>query len=504
MNVTGPLRLLAAVDPLGKRNYRRHSSAGFQTGNPGIISRVNLEIEPGAIVEPLSPSQPNRWTAGTLVYTTAGLAVLFFWLLWGDFSQSMKDRAIFPVAQVMLRGFSAPDWLVGLLVGSVPAGIGMVLAPIVSVKSDRHRGPWGRRIPFLLLTSPVILLSMFGLGVAPALGASLHAHLGPHSPGEMICKVAAFGVFWTIFEIATVTITALFGALINDVVPRQIMGRFFALFRAVSLIAGVIFNYYLMGKAEHHYFGIFFGLGLLYAVGFTQMCLKVREGDYPPPPPREATGVRARAIAPILSYLKECFSKPYYLCFFLATTLGLLSFVPVNTFSVYHARSLNVSDDHYGKSLALSYAISLVLSYPIGILADRFHPLRLGIIVMTFYSAVTLYGFLFATGMWTFFAAFVLHTVVSGAYFTGTASIGQRLLPRDRFAEFASAAGIVGAVCFMILPPTLGMFIQHMHHNYRYVFLLGSILSGATVAAYVGLFVQYLKLGGDAGYVAPE
>ena len=41
---------------------------------------------------------PKTWKAGTLVYTSAGLAMLFFWLLWGDFTWAMKDRAVGPSA----------------------------------------------------------------------------------------------------------------------------------------------------------------------------------------------------------------------------------------------------------------------------------------------------------------------------------------------------------------------------------------------------------------------
>jgi hypothetical protein len=37
---------------------------------------------------------------------------------------------------------------------------------------------------------------------------------------------------------------AVFGGLINDVVPPALIGRFFGLFRAVSLLAGIIFNFW--------------------------------------------------------------------------------------------------------------------------------------------------------------------------------------------------------------------------------------------------------------------
>ena len=47
------------------------------------------------------------------------------------------------------------------------------------------------------------------------------------------------------------TANAVFGALINDVVPRELIGRFFGIFRAVSLATGVLFNSKIIGHAEN-------------------------------------------------------------------------------------------------------------------------------------------------------------------------------------------------------------------------------------------------------------
>jgi MFS family permease len=195
---------------------------------------------------------PRTWQAGTLIYTSGGLAVLFLWLLLGDFCWMMKERAITPAVQVMLRGFESPDWLVGLLVGSIPAAIGMLLGPFVSVCSDRHRGRWGRRIPFILLPIPFLALAMFGLAVTPSLGDWLHGALGARSPGLMASQILVFSLFWTVFEIGTIVVNPVFVALCNDVVPRELIGRFFGLFRVVSLGAGIVFNFFLMGKVATH------------------------------------------------------------------------------------------------------------------------------------------------------------------------------------------------------------------------------------------------------------
>lgn len=99
-----------------------------------------------------------------------GLIVLLCWLLGGDFAWSMKERSITAVLQLLLQRFDASDFLGGTLIGSLPAAMTMLLGPVISYRSDRHRGKWGRRIPFLLFTVPVAVLSMAGLAFSPSLG----------------------------------------------------------------------------------------------------------------------------------------------------------------------------------------------------------------------------------------------------------------------------------------------------------------------------------------------
>ena len=113
---------------------------------------------------------------------------------------------------------------------------------------------------------------MVGLAFSPQMGGWLHAALGARSYGLNPSILVVFGLSWATFEVATVVGYAVFGALINDVVPHAIIGRFYALFRALSLIAGMIFNYWLIGRAEGHATAIFLGVGALYGGGFIAMC----------------------------------------------------------------------------------------------------------------------------------------------------------------------------------------------------------------------------------------
>ncbi|HEY0256747.1 MAG TPA: MFS transporter, partial [Candidatus Methylacidiphilales bacterium] len=146
---------------------------------------------------------PKLWRAGTLVYTTGGLTVLFCLLLWGDFAWAMRDRVVPNGVQLLFKRFGASDTLVGILCSSLPAGIGLVFGPIVGYKSDRLRSRWGRRIPFLAIPTPFIVLSTVGLAFSPQIGAAAHHLLGVSGGGGIDGMVLIFmGLCWTTFEIA--------------------------------------------------------------------------------------------------------------------------------------------------------------------------------------------------------------------------------------------------------------------------------------------------------------
>jgi MFS family permease len=472
--------------------------------------------------------KPKVWTVGTLSYASGGIIILFFWLLWGDFSWSMRDRSVGPMAQWYLNDIKVPNLLFGLLMSSFPALAGLILGPIISVKSDRHRGRWGRRIPFLLVTTPIAALGMIGLAFTPVmarwlhslgqpghpLGSRLHEALGGSVAGarvlslvenEMVVSLVCFGVFWAAFEFATIAGQSVFGGLINDVVPKELLGRFYGLFRAVSLIDGMIFNFWIMGHVPTHFTIIMTVIGIFYVLSFMWVCFKVKEGKYPPPPPPEPgsnTWLGGFAGGAKM-YLRECFTKSYYLWVFVMLMAAAVSFLPINVFAIPYAKSLELSMDTYGKFLALTYLISLCLAYPLGWLADRFHPLSVSIGSLTGYVIVTAWGFAYATNQTTFLIAWILHGVLSGTYFTSAASIGQRLYPHEKFAQFASAASILAAPVNMAVAPLVGWVVDWGHNDYRYTFAGGCLLSSFALFAAFKVHSRFMKLGGPKGYVAP-
>lgn len=460
-------------------------------------------VTPSPVDPGVSPA-PKIWRIGTLAYTGGGLVILFCWLLLGDFAWAMKERSVMWVMQLLLKQFEASDFITGLLIGTLPHGLALVLTPVVSYRSDRHRGRWGRRIPFLVVPTPIAALAMVGLAYSPELGTGFHGLLGEHSPGLNPSILIVFGVFWTIFEVATIVANAVFFGLINDVVPKEVLGRFYGLFRATGLAVAMLFNFWLFGKAETHYTEIFLGIGALYGVGFTLMCLKVKEGGYPPPPPPTPPGRAGSLIAAGRTYFRECFRCPYYLWLYGSNTLSWMAIATVNLFNLYFAKKVNMSMDTYGKCLAATYLVSFTLSFGFGALADRFHPVRLGLVTMGLYAVVTLAGGLWADDARTFAVALIASGVCSGAWQTSTASLTLRLLPQSRFSQFDSARGLVMSFGMMLVGPAMGWYLDHTGHDYRHTYLVSSALAWVALLAALAVYRRFMRLGGPKGYVAPE
>ena len=485
------------------------------------LGDANTEVtDPEPVVPPIptlesaSPQTAvdHRWHVGTLAYTAGGLVVLFCWLLWGDFAWSLKERSIAQVVQLLLKHFDSPDWFAGLLLGTLPNVLSVLIGPVISYKSDRYRSRWGRRIPFLLVTTPVAALSIVGMAFSPMIGQAFHRVLG-NAFGLNPTILLFFGLFWTTFEFGTITANSIFGAFVNDVVPRPLLGRFYGLFRALSLIAGILFGHYLMGRAEAHFIPIFLGVGAVYAVGFLSMCLKVKEGQYPEPmttrpahiaPLQNGATSRLSRFDVVAEYFRDCFGNPYYRWVFLAITVSSLAFLPINLFNIFFAKSVKMDMYRYGNLIALSYVFSLVQAFPVGWLADRFHPLRVSMVAVVLHAGGAIYGGLYGTNPRSFGVAFVVCVVFSGTYWTATAAIGQVLLPRAKFAQYASALQITLSVGSMILSPLLGVMLDLLHHQYRYTYLLSFGLDGIGLILLMILFQKFRAYGGPNNYVAPE
>jgi MFS family permease len=116
-----------------------------------------------------------------------------------------------------------------------------------------------------------------------------------------------------------------------------------------------------------------------------------------------------------------------------------------------------------------------------GWLVDRLSAVSVATCCIAAYAASMLFAGVTVHGSRSFGAALVVHGVVSGCYFTAAASMPQALLPRLRFGQFASAAGIVQAMATMAVGPITGQLLDWSGHNYRLTFYYASGLAAVGV-----------------------
>ncbi len=162
-----------------------------------------------------------------------------------------------------------------------------------------------------------------------------------------------------------------------------------------------------------------------------------------------------------------------------------------------------------GMSLAFFMAISILLAYPLGVLVDRLHPVR---ITLWMTIAGLPFAFLpfwlvhdYMSGFWVNMVRMPLTSLLGAAWMPMTVM----LFPRSKYGQMcsanalirqavAAAAGLLGALLMDWL--TANSFDTD---NYRYGFLFQGIAGVLGLMALLGIYRHWKRLGGMR-YVAPE
>ncbi len=438
--------------------------------------------------------------AGTLTYTKGALAALFCWLLWGDFCYTLMEQLMPQLLPLLLDRFGASNKLISLLVVTMPELVYLVLCPIISTASDRTRSKWGRRRPYLLFSAPFVGLFLTLLGWSGEIGSYLSDALlrGAFSTSAVVISVAAVLTFsYKIFDIFC---TSVLYYIFNDVVPPQFIGRFMALFRMVGVVAVFLFQRYAMRFTADYMPWIFTAIGLLYIVGMTTMCLRIKEGEYPPV---EEKTKRAGLIANLKLYVRDCYSIPFYLWFFAGVAINTVSGSCRSVFNVLFAtKELNIPVGDYGVAVSYYSVTIFVLMLPVGMLADRIHPLKLYIIGGLFISAANVIGFFLVRDYHSFLGMTIVLALV---YVLQTASflpMHMKILPNEKYGQFSSAGVMIRAVLMITVSGLSGWFLDLLG-SYRYLYVWDLFFTLLGTACLVMAWRGYLRYGGKNGNYHP-
>jgi len=423
--------------------------------------------------EPAGDDEPQTYRIGTLTYTKLGLLTLLGCLLWGDFVFNFMEIVIGSFLPIKIKAMNAPDWYIATILITIPSTIG----------TSDPCGAWlhaALRVPF---SRPVFLLAMVA-------------------------------VLITFFQLLNSFMTGAYYNLLNDVVPREVLSRFMAVFRIVGIIATSFFQFYFFGLASSHMTELIVGSGLLYGLMFLAMTYFVKEGEYPPPEREEAVG--GVWLNHIKTYLRECFSYRIYWYYFLANMFWNISFV-LYSFRVFFAQSVGLNLDSFGKLMGVAGIFSAMLLYPAGALGDRWHPVRtmtLGMLLLLLVVPLQLvFAYCQIPAAWApglYMVLFALHISVQVIVRAAEMPLQMRILPQDRYAQLGSAGGLVMGLGSMVAGVLSGLWLEWMKagetvelFHYRYLPIWQTICMVVSLVFLMLLLREWKHLGGDRNYIAP-
>lgn len=462
---------------------------------------------------------------GTLTYTKIGLVSLFIWLLWGDFCYTLMETVVPSIIPLTLKGLSCPNWIMGMIISTIPNFMSMTVAPYVSVKSDRCRTRWGRRIPFIAASMPFLTVSLFLLGWSREIAEWLRMTVpGLEAYAPATVAIGMIGIFMLIFQFFNQFLNTGFWALFNDVVPPTHLARFAGAFRMVGTAAGAFYNYFLFRYAESHSHEIFAGSAILYTVGFLLLLSMVKEGKYPPLDESQTRKVsRWQATR---EFFRESFHERLYQLIFASG--GVLAFAGVAWgFQVFFLLEMKMDLEQIGKYNAILAVAAFIATYFAAIFVDRWHPLRVYTYVVIFsltgpmmnwvWLFIDLPGRIF---FWLSLAAQLLYAFMNALSAACAMPMQMRLFPHSRYGQFGAAQGMIRSACTIAAGMVVGGFydlIQVIFANcwhgggiaagagycYRFYFVWSSLASLINFVLIAWAYRRWNQLGGDAHFHPP-
>lgn len=431
------------------------------------------------------PEMVSTFTVGTLVYSRAGLVTLFGWLLWGDFVFTLMSYVMPSLLPLLLKGHGATNKQIAFFASGLGMLVNIVMNPVISYRSDRYRSKWGRRLPFIIWTTPFVVLFMAAVPFAPEILAlisrsSILSWLLAHGPAAPLILV--FGCLVAGFQIFNMFVSSVYYYLIPDVVPQPLLGRFYGLFRLFGSLAALLYNYFLYGMASRHMQTLFVGVAVCYGIIIMLMCWRVKEGEYPLPEQED----HSHWWSGVKNYTRECFGGGYFWLVFLTYSCVVWSHA-ANVFIVFFYRDeLGFSLDTFGKLMAGGGIGAAVLVYPVGMLLDRLGSHKTLIASQIAVAVVCISAFLTIHGKWSaglwLIALFSCNSLPQLAMMKWTVDV----YPRDRYGQFGSAGAIFSSIGSVLLSLLCGGMMDWLKiYRFFWLWIAFFTLLGAVMAIIV-------------------
>jgi maltose/moltooligosaccharide transporter len=386
-------------------------------------------------------TEEKTYTVGTLVYNRWGLGKLFFWLLLGDFCFTIMATALPTLLPLQLRTLGQDSAKIAWVM-SLSSLVSLIFSPFIGVYSDRLRSRFGRRRPFLFISTPIMAAGM--------------------------CLIPHLTVYWHLCAVVLVVQTAnilqtVLYYLYADVMPSVFMGRFLAAFRLVGSLGTLVFQWYLLPRFEVQPVMVWTVSGMVYLIFFMLMIYFVKEGQYTAPETISWVGLTK-------NYIKNGLGNRYI--WFLWLTLGTVALAtPSWSFIILYAKEeLGLSLEKIGHFTAYGTMATIALALPAGWLIDRYGARLVWGISATFLGAVNLWAYLFVYNEVTLIIYMIGNFGVNAFLSTALMPMLYNHIPKDRFGEVVSAQSFVVQSFMFVSTNALGQMIVWLAQGYKVSF----------------------------------
>lgn len=423
---------------------------------------------------------PKIFRVGTLSYTKKDIYILFFWLMWNDFTLMLLENVNAFSGIMQLQHGATNEQLA--IFGTISSLLTCWINPVFSVWSDRTRTRWGRRRPFLLIVTPPLAVFIVAIPYMPALSHWLHQYPAVvsffHST-HMDGAVILIGICTVFLSIFNAMVLALFSYLYWDVVPQEVLGRWTSMAKIVSAAGLLLWGLCLIRFADHHMKTLCDGVALFCLIVYLVSIWKVKEGEYPPVDKHTKGGAW---FAPIRAYFVECYSDPFYLWIFGAFLVAGISNAS-NQYKGYYLKfDLHADWADFGIYNYLPNIVPIILGYFVGFFADKLHPVRLFAPTYFFWGLVCLGSYFFIHDRMSFLVWSCLTQVAIFANGVTYGALLPEIYPREKLGQFCSANQLWGTLSGIVISLPVGWLFDALHNYYRFAYMFSAVfLFGAAL-----------------------
>jgi MFS family permease len=405
--------------------------------------------------------------------------------MWGYFVYGLME-SVPGLLPLLLKKYQATNTQIAFIATSLNVIGNLIFNPIVSFNSDRFRSRMGRRRPFIIYSTPLVVLFLALIPFGPDFAARLQGVEAvqrvlaafPMAPGILLIAVFVAG-----FQIFDTFVASTYYYLVRDTVPEGWIGRFYGMFRLVGALPPLVFNLFVFPHAETSMKAIFVGIACFYGLGITLMCWRVKEGEFPPPEPLPGTERNAlmRAWSAVRSYLDGCFSHPAYWMCFLAHAVAMFANAGGAFAVLFRRDELGINLAIQGRIAAACSVLGLSIALPCGYIADRFNCYRLVQLGLLLKGTVAVLGWFFIQDATTLFAFSMIGTIPEMVFFVALTKVLIDLFPREQYGQFGSANSAVCSLGGIVIALLFAKYADWAGNYRSYLMWMGAFAFAACI-----------------------